>query len=50
MHQLKLHGTPKTLLISLYGKAKESELPDSLRRDPFSRRVVEQIEEDLARL
>lgn len=50
MHQLKLHGTPKTRLNSLYGKAKESEPPDSLRRDPFSRRVVEQIDDDLAGL
>nr|WP_275590794.1 class I SAM-dependent methyltransferase [Pseudomonas sp. DP-17] len=47
---MALRGTPETLLITLYAKAKESELPDSLLRDHFSRQAVEQIDYDFARL
>ncbi len=50
MHKVELKGTPETLLITLYAKAKESELPDSLLRDRFSRQAVEQIDYDFARL
>ncbi|QIE86253.1 class I SAM-dependent methyltransferase [Pseudomonas nitroreducens] len=50
MERIGLRGTPETLLITLYAKAKESELPDSLLRDHLSRRAVEQIDYDFARL
>ncbi|WP_440468461.1 class I SAM-dependent methyltransferase [Pseudomonas sp. YH-1] len=50
MERISLRGTPETLLITLYAKAKESGLPDSLLRDRFSRRAVEQIDYDFARL
>ncbi|QRY81815.1 class I SAM-dependent methyltransferase [Pseudomonas sp. PDNC002] len=50
MERIGLRGTPETLLITLYAKAKESELPDSLLRDRFSRQAVEQIDYDFARL
>lgn len=50
MERITLRGTPETLLITLYAKAKESELPDSLLRDRFSRQAVEQIDYDFARL
>ncbi|MBB4862669.1 O-methyltransferase involved in polyketide biosynthesis [Pseudomonas nitritireducens] len=50
MERIALRGTPETLLITLYAKAKESELPDSLLRDHFSRQAVAQIDYDFARL
>lgn len=50
MERITLRGAPETLLITLYAKARESELPDSLLRDRFSRQAVEQIDYDFARL
>jgi len=50
VERISLRGTPETLLITLYAKAMESELPDSLLRDRFSRRAVAQIDYDFARL
>ncbi|MDF3864586.1 class I SAM-dependent methyltransferase [Pseudomonas denitrificans (nom. rej.)] len=50
MERITLRGTPETLLITLYAKAKESELPDSLLRDHFSRQAVAHIDYDFARL
>lgn len=50
MEPVGLRGTPETLLITLYAKAKESELADSLLRDSFSRAAVARIDYDFARL
>ncbi|MFV3330346.1 hypothetical protein ACNFIA_05365 [Pseudomonas sp. NY15437] len=50
MERITWRGTPEALLITLYAKAKESELPDSVLRDRFSRRAVVRIDYDFARL
>lgn len=50
MERVGLRGTPETLLITLYAKAKESELADSLLRDRYSRAAQQQIDYDFARL
>lgn len=50
MERIALHGTPETLLITLYAKARESELVDSLLHDHFAQHAVEQIDYDFARL
>lgn len=39
-----------TLLITLYGKAQESRLPDSLLKDHFAAEAVERIDYDFSRL
>ncbi|CEJ13433.1 Leucine carboxyl methyltransferase [bacterium YEK0313] len=48
--KIDLRGVKETLLITLYGKAGESRMPDSLLKDRFAAEVVERIDYDFSRL
>lgn len=50
MERIGLRGTPETLLITFYAKAKESELADSLLHDHVARQALDRVEYDFARL
>lgn len=48
--KIALSGVQETLLITLYAKARESLLPDSLLRDRFAAEIVSRLDYDFARL
>ncbi|MCZ0737301.1 class I SAM-dependent methyltransferase [Phreatobacter sp. AB_2022a] len=48
--KIDLRGVKETLLITLYGKAGESRMPDSLLKDRFAAEVVDRIDYDFSRL
>lgn len=48
--KIGLSGVKETLLITLYGKAGESRMPDSLLKDRFAAEVVERVDYDFSRL
>jgi O-methyltransferase involved in polyketide biosynthesis len=48
--KVQLTGAKETLLITLYGKALESRMPDSLLNDRFADEAVRKIDYDFARL
>ena len=48
--KVHLTGEKETLLLTLYGKALESRLPDSLLRDDFAAEAVRNIDYDFSRL
>ena len=48
--KVNLTGARETLLMTLYGKALESRLPDSLLRDRFADEAVRKIDYDFSRL
>ena len=50
VEKVDLTGARETLLMTLYGKALESRLPNSLLRDRFANEAVRKIDYDFARL
>lgn len=50
MERIGLRGTPETLLITFYAKAKECELADSLLHDHLARQTLERIDYDFEHL
>jgi len=46
--KVNLTGARETLLMTLYGKALESRLPDSLLRDRFADEAVRKIDYDFS--
>lgn len=50
LEKVKLSKEKETLLITLYGKALESRIPDSLLKDRFAEAAVSRIDYDFSRL